>query len=127
MTAKPPTPQAIAALLRRSGFERSDFHHRDVNRHTASTGFRVWSTRSRSAPDVPVVAVAHFHAGQYGDRLTVAEAGQVWAHHVSGAKASLNLYAATLREAGYDVGRNFAADDPYLIVAATAEAAGQED
>lgn len=44
MTPRPPTPQAISALLKRAGFERAQ-----VQRFTLTSGFRV--TKSRAHPD----------------------------------------------------------------------------
>lgn len=118
MAASPLSVQTVAAVLRRSGFERSDFHHRDVNRHTASTGFRVWRTLSQPDPGTPAVAVAHFDAGQHGDRLSSDEARALWATHRAGAKRKLQSYTTVLRIAGYGVGLRFDAEDPYIVVTA---------
>jgi hypothetical protein len=112
------SPRTLAALLAREYFQRSDYHRPDVHYNAASTGFRVWRTSSRSAPEAEALAVAHYDAGQHD--LSADGARDAWNAHVRSARHMLGLYAVVIEGAGYRAEARFAADDPYLVVTAGA-------
>jgi hypothetical protein len=116
VASKQPTPQAVAAVLRRAGFVRSDYHRKGVAHNAASTGFRVWRTASRAEPGVPLIAVAHYDRGQHGG-YTDDEAREVWAAHVKSAQRMCMRYADAIVVGGYLARLQFSGDDPMVLVA----------
>ena len=107
-----PAPQAISALLRRAGFERSNHGRPGVGYDEVSTGFVVWETRHRNAPRQPLVAVQHNVSGMFSARTD-----EGWAAYLAEARARLEDYAGVIREAGYHVlVRDRGEEPPWLTV-----------
>jgi hypothetical protein len=105
--SKPPTPQAISALLRKAGFARSNHGDKGVMWNAMSTGYRV----TGRAPDAEprFVVVLHFDEGQYGFRVD-------YERHLETAVEQLSRYAEVISAAGWDA--ELKHGDPKLIVTA---------
>jgi hypothetical protein len=109
MTA-PVSPQAISALLRKAGFERSTWGNAGVLYSDATTGYTAWKTHHQNAPQQPYVAVQH-HIKDDGWSPD-------WPARKREMRQRLEEYAAIIREAGYtplvrDRGRD---EPPWLII-----------
>lgn len=116
-TPKPPTPQGISALLKRAGFERSTWGKPGVGYTEASTGFVVWRTFHRDAPQQPYVAVKYISEGM---KFSTDEEYNAYQRE---ARARLEEYAAAVRGAGYaPVVRNRGDEPPWLTVIAEGKA-----
>jgi hypothetical protein len=112
------TPQGISALLRKSGFARSDAGSSGVMADDASTGFTVWKTFHGNAPSQPYVAVQHLVKGMWTDRTD-----EGWAAYQSEARTRLEAYAKVVRAAGYaPVVRDRGTEPPWLIILTAATA-----
>lgn len=111
MTTKTPTPQAISALLKRAGFERSDGGKAGVMWNEASTGYRVWKSWHSSTPQQPFIAVLHNIKDSYyaddEDRAAV----------YAEMRSSLERYAAVIRKGGYPaVVRDRGTEPPWITI-----------
>lgn len=117
--AKTATPQAISALLRRAGFERSTYGDKGVMWNEASTGFSVWRTYHQDVPQQPYVAVQHhIKDADYSDVDRVAYAEM---------RARLEEYAVVIRAAGYPALVRDRGDEPPWLTILTVAAPPEED
>jgi hypothetical protein len=103
----PPTPQAVSALLKRAGFERSNHGDKGVMWNLMSTGYRVTGRTPDAEPRF--VVVLHFDEGQYGCQ-------DDWERHLETAVEQLSRYAEVISAAGWDA--ELRQGDPKLIVTA---------
>jgi hypothetical protein len=118
MTTKPPTPQAISALLRKAGFTRSNYGAKGVMWNEASTGYSVWRTFHANDPDQPYIAVQH-HIREDGWEPD-------WPARKKEMRSRLEEYAAALRAAGYAaLVRDRGSEPPWLTIMTVVSA--QED
>jgi hypothetical protein len=109
-TTKTPTASAISRLLRRAGFQRSNYGQQGVMWDEVTDGFNVWKTYHQNAPRQPYIAV------QYIAR-TMRDNGAEWDGVKAEMLARLGEFAAVIESAGYHpVIRDRGGEPPWLTI-----------
>lgn len=105
------TASSVSALLRRSGFQRSNYGDTGVMRDETTPGYTAWKSYHQTNPHQPFIAVMHTTAEKaWGD-------DEAWSAHVAECKEHLEKYAEAIRAAGYKpVVRDRGSEPPWLII-----------